>query len=111
MWYPPRIRYIVLESYLYLAPDRRKRIRSSPKGGDMSGSSRMQDLWPLSEPPILGTPLPPGMHALVIHRDRYGPPSEALRFEQVPLARLRPPAAGKVLVAILAPGPNFNPHF
>ena len=77
----------------------------------MSGSSRMQELWPLSEPPILGTPLPPGMHALVIHRDRYGPPSEALRFEQVPLARLRPPDAGKVLVAILATGPNFNTNF
>src|SRR3990172_885865 len=59
-----------------------------PEGGDMSGSSRMQESWPLSEPPILGTALPSGMHALVIHRDRYGPPSEALRFEQVPLARL-----------------------
>lgn len=111
MWYPFRIRHIVLESYLCLSRIAESGSGSHRKGGDMSGSSRMQEPWPLSEPPILGTALPPVMHALVINRDRYGPPSEALRFEQVPLPRLHPPDAGKVLVAILATGPNFNTNF
>lgn len=69
------------------------------------------ECWALSEPPSLGTPLPSRMHALTIHRDRYGAPSEALRVEQVPLPRLRSTDAGKVLVAILATGPNFNTNF
>ncbi|HEY5765997.1 MAG TPA: hypothetical protein VIS30_08180, partial [Candidatus Deferrimicrobiaceae bacterium] len=51
------------------------------------------------------------MHALTIHRDRYGAPSEVLRVEQVPLPRLQSTDAGKVLVAILATGPNFNTNF
>ncbi|GAB4368057.1 MAG: hypothetical protein Kow00128_13080 [Deltaproteobacteria bacterium] len=69
------------------------------------------ECWPLSVPPTLGTPLPSRMHALTIHRDRYGAPSEALRIEEVPLPRLRSVDAGKVLVAILATGPNFNTNF
>lgn len=69
------------------------------------------ECWPLSQPPTLGTPLPTRMQALTIHRDRYGAPSESLRVEQVPLPRLRSMDSGKVLVAILATGPNFNTNF
>ncbi|MGE5189150.1 MAG: enoyl-CoA hydratase-related protein [Gemmatimonadota bacterium] len=68
-------------------------------------------LWPLATQPRLGRPLPGLMHALTIHRDRYGPPAEALRFETVPTPRLGPLDAGRVLVAILATGPNFNTNF
>ncbi len=72
---------------------------------DPSGS------WPLSSPPTLATPLPATMEALTIHRDRYGPPSESLRVEQVGVPRLRERDAKRVLVAILATGPNFNTIF
>lgn len=78
----------------------------------MTRSARESDgLWPLSESPTLGTPLPDAMHALIIRRDRYGPPVEALRLSLVPLPRLRSTDAGRVLVAILATGPNFNTNF
>lgn len=78
----------------------------------MTGSAREADgLWPLSEPPTLGTPLPDRMHALTLHRDRYGPPAESLRVERVPLPMLRSTDAGRVLVAVLATGPNFNTNF
>ena len=68
-------------------------------------------LWPLGTPPRLGRPLPRAMHALTIHRDRYGPPADSMRFETVPAPRLRPADAQRVLVAILASGPNFNTNF
>jgi len=68
-------------------------------------------LWPLGTPPRLGRPLPRAMHALTIHRDRYGPPADSVRFETVPAPRLRPADAQRVLVAILASGPNFNTNF
>jgi enoyl-CoA hydratase len=77
-------------------------------------SARASDdgaLWPLGTPPQLGRPLPGAMHALTIHRDRYGPPATSLRFETVPAPRLRPMEAQRVLVAILASGPNFNTNF
>jgi enoyl-CoA hydratase len=78
----------------------------------MSGSaSENSRMWPLSYPPTLGTPLPETMHALLFHRDRYGPPSEVLRMEQVPVPRLHDRDAKRVLVAILATGPNFNTNF
>ncbi|MGZ8446984.1 MAG: enoyl-CoA hydratase-related protein [Candidatus Deferrimicrobiaceae bacterium] len=78
----------------------------------MPGSSPENSaMWPLSSPPALGTPLPETMHALLIHRDRYGPPSEVLRMEQVPIPRLHDRDAKRVLVAILATGPNFNTNF
>jgi enoyl-CoA hydratase len=51
------------------------------------------------------------MIALTIHRDRYGPPSEVLRPETIPAPRLLPSDAKRVLVAILATGPNFNTNF
>jgi enoyl-CoA hydratase/carnithine racemase/NADPH:quinone reductase-like Zn-dependent oxidoreductase len=68
-------------------------------------------LWPLSLPPTLGTPLPEKMHALTIRRDRYGPPGESVRLEQVPTPALRERDAKRVLVAILATGPNYNTNF
>lgn len=72
---------------------------------------RPVDPWDTGTPPRLGTPLPERMHALTIHRDRYGPPSESLRVETIPAPRLRPNDARRVLVAILATGPNFNTNF
>src|SRR5512134_1190529 len=68
-------------------------------------------LWPPATLPRLGRPLPELMHALTIHRDRYGPPAEAVRLETVPTPRLGPLDARRVLVAILATGPNFNTNF
>ena len=68
-------------------------------------------MWPLSHPPTLGSPLPETMRALTIHRDRYASPSEALRPEQVPAPLLREADAKRVLVSILATGPNFNTNF
>ncbi|MGA8753612.1 MAG: hypothetical protein WB712_08160, partial [Candidatus Deferrimicrobium sp.] len=51
------------------------------------------------------------MQALTIHRGQYGPPARAIRLEMVPTPVLGPMDAAKVLVAILATGPNFNTNF
>ena len=67
--------------------------------------------WPLGIPPTLGVPLPPRMRALTIRRNRYGPPSLSVRCELVPTPRLRPTDAKRVLVSLLATGPNFNTNF
>ncbi|MHB8832654.1 MAG: SDR family NAD(P)-dependent oxidoreductase [Desulfobacteria bacterium] len=70
-----------------------------------------EDSWPLGLAPSLGDPLPRRMLALTIHRDQYGPPSRSVRTEVVPVPRLGPNDAKRVLVAILATGPNFNTNF
>jgi len=70
-----------------------------------------EDSWPLGRAPSLGNPLPQRMLALTIHRDRYGSPSRSVRLEAVPAPRLKPNEAKRVLVAILATGPNFNTNF
>ncbi|HZW36634.1 MAG TPA: enoyl-CoA hydratase-related protein, partial [Candidatus Deferrimicrobiaceae bacterium] len=78
----------------------------------MIGSNPPADApWPLGTVPRIGTPVPEKMAAITIHRDRYGPPSEALRLETIPSPRLRSTDAKRVLVAILATGPNFNTNF
>lgn len=78
----------------------------------MTGSNRgVSDPWPLGVPPVLGHPVPGLMHALTIHRDQYGPPGRSIRFETIPTPVLRPMDAAKVLVAVLATGPNFNTNF
>ena len=51
------------------------------------------------------------MYALTLHRDRYGPPGEVVRLEEVDVPRLLPADANRVLVAVLATGPNFNTNF
>jgi len=51
------------------------------------------------------------MAALTLHRDQYGPPEESVRFEHVAVPRLEKTDAGRVLVSILATGPNFNTNF
>jgi enoyl-CoA hydratase len=56
-------------------------------------------------------PLPEAMQALTIHRDCYGPPVESLKMRTVPAPQLNPEDAGRVLVAVLATGPNFNTNF
>jgi enoyl-CoA hydratase len=51
------------------------------------------------------------MQALTIHRDCYGPPAEVIHVEPVPVPQLHPEEATKVLVGVLATGPNFNTNF
>src|SRR3990172_6970724 len=76
-----------------------------------NSSQTVSTCWPLGDPPRLGAALPHSMHALTIHRDDYGPPSQAIRLEIVPAPRLRPNDARRILVALLASGPNFNTNF
>lgn len=67
--------------------------------------------WPLGVRPVLAMPLPETMEALTIVRDCYGPPGRFLKLAQVPCPRLNPEDGGRVLVAVLATGPNFNTNF
>ncbi|HSM90100.1 MAG TPA: hypothetical protein VLT56_08750, partial [Desulfobacterales bacterium] len=67
--------------------------------------------WPLGQCPGLATALPEVMAALTIVRDRYGPPGRYLKLADVPRPRLHPEDGGRVLVAVLATGPNFNTNF
>ena len=67
--------------------------------------------WPLGLQPTIALPIPKYMDALVIHRDRYGPPAEVIQLEAVDTPTLHPQDATKVLVSILASGPNFNTNF
>jgi enoyl-CoA hydratase len=67
--------------------------------------------WPLGQQPSIALPIPTRMDALVIHRDRYGPPSDAIKLETVDTPELNPENATQVLVSILASGPNFNTNF
>jgi len=67
--------------------------------------------WPLGTPPCISSPLPPQMDALVIRRDQYGPPQRFLKLEEVAAPRLFAEDSGRVLVAVLATGPNFNTNF
>jgi len=66
---------------------------------------------PLGLPPLLGSKIPENMQALTIHRNDYGPPSQVIRLETVPTPQLRENDAGRILVAILASGPNYNTNF
>jgi enoyl-CoA hydratase len=67
--------------------------------------------WPLGAVPRLDAALPDHMFALTIRRDQYGPPARAVRLDTVPVPRLRVTEANRVLVAVLASGPNFNTNF
>ena len=70
-----------------------------------------QSPWPLGLGPNLASKLPETMAALTLHRDQYGSPAEVIRVENVPVPRLQAEDAGRVLVSILATGPNFNTNF
>ena len=67
--------------------------------------------WPLGLEPRIDLPIPARMQALIIDRDRYGPPGEVITLQDVAAPRLRPEDATQVLVAVLASGPNFNTNF
>ena len=69
------------------------------------------DCWPDGTAPTLAHPLPKRMTALLIHRDRYGPPRQAIAVAESPTPALNPEDAGRVLVSVLATGPNFNTNF
>jgi enoyl-CoA hydratase len=66
---------------------------------------------PLGLSPVLGSPIPENMQALTIHRNDYGPPSQVIRMETVSTPQLRENDADRVLVAVLASGPNYNTNF
>ncbi len=68
-------------------------------------------MWPLGSCPRLESSIPEIMKALTLHRDQYGPPAQALSLQEVPVPRLHPEDANRVLVAVLATGPNFNTNF
>lgn len=67
--------------------------------------------WELGTCPTLARPLPESMLALTIHRDDYGAPADVIRTEEVAVPRLLEADAHRVLVSVLATGPNFNTNF
>ena len=67
--------------------------------------------WPLGMTPSISAPVPDFMQALTIHRDHYGQPKDSIRYEEVNVPKLKEEDANRVLVAILASGPNFNTNF
>jgi enoyl-CoA hydratase len=67
--------------------------------------------WPMGSAPCVSAAIPERMDALTIRRDHYGPPSRAIQLEDVSVPRLHPEDANRVLVAVLATGPNFNTNF
>jgi enoyl-CoA hydratase len=67
--------------------------------------------WALGQCPGIAMALPETMDALTIVRDQYGPPGRFLKLAGVPCPRLHPEDGGRVLVAVLATGPNFNTNF
>jgi crotonyl-CoA carboxylase/reductase len=69
--------------------------------------AHVPDLIPVGEVPAeleLGT-LPKRMHAWVIRRDREGEPLQAFQTEEIDIPE---PAAGEVIVMVMAAGVNFN---
>ena len=68
-------------------------------------------IWPLGLQPKVTMEIPEAMLALILHRDQYGKPQEVLKLENVPTPRLCIEDAAKVLVSVLATGPNFNTNF
>jgi enoyl-CoA hydratase len=89
-----------------------KRLIEYSKGGFMNETSNTKDkLWASGTIPTLAMRLPEEMHALLLHRDQYGPPGEILKLEKVPTPQLNVEDANKVLVSVLATGPNFNSNF
>jgi enoyl-CoA hydratase len=74
-------------------------------------NNELMHKWPLGQRPTIALPVPKYMVALVIHRDRYGPPAEVIQLETVDTPALHLEDATKVLVSILASGPNFNTNF
>ncbi|HIJ41762.1 MAG TPA: zinc-binding dehydrogenase, partial [Deltaproteobacteria bacterium] len=77
----------------------------------MTTNAENESLWPIGVCPNLGMALPDDMVALTLHRDQYGPPGEVVKLEKISRPRLGPVDGNRVLVAILATGPNFNTNF
>jgi len=67
--------------------------------------------WALGLAPNVTYQIPKIMDSLVIHRDEFGQPIESVKFEELPVPRLQVEDATKVLVAVLATGPNYNTNF
>jgi crotonyl-CoA carboxylase/reductase len=58
-----------------------------------------------SHPSALSTEVPSMMDAQVVRADRFGPPAQAFRIEQVPTPEAGP---GEVLIKVMAAGINYN---
>ena len=71
-------------------------------------SDSVDKKWALGAAPNVTYAIPQMMDSLVIHRDQYGQPTESVKFEELPVPGLQVEDATKVLVAVLATGPNFN---
>lgn len=84
---------------------------SHPKSPIPINKENNENIWDLGTSPRIDARIPNRMHALTLERDKYGPPAEAVRFDQVDTPRLTLQQASSVLVAILATGPNFNTNF
>jgi enoyl-CoA hydratase len=67
--------------------------------------------WPLSRQPSITHHLPGKMQAMTLWRDQYGPPSDVLNIEEVNTPVLTERDSHRVLVSVLATGPNFNTNF
>src|SRR5262245_58778994 len=67
-------------------------------------STAVKDLYDIAETPPLGH-VPPKMHASVIRRERFGPPSTAFQNEVVEVPEIGPREA---LVYVMAAGINYN---
>jgi enoyl-CoA hydratase len=88
------------------------KLRVDVKGDLMTNLTNSPDTCcPLGISPLLGFEIPACMQALTIHRNDYGQPSRAIRMEKVSTPRLRINDGGRVLVEILASGPNYNTNF
>ena len=74
-------------------------------------AAKIAPKWPMGSAPCVSSAIPERMDALTIRRDHYGPPSRAIQLEDVAVPRLHPEDANRVLVAVLATGPNFNTNF
>ena len=61
-------------------------------------------IYEIGELPPLGV-VPERMHAALIRRERYGPPSKAFALEEVPVPSIKPT---QVLVHMMACGVNYN---
>jgi enoyl-CoA hydratase len=77
----------------------------------MTTNNARNEVWPLGVVPNLAMELPDDMYALTLHRDQYGPPAEVVKVEKISRPKLESVDADRVLVAILATGPNFNTNF
>jgi crotonyl-CoA carboxylase/reductase len=65
---------------------------------------RIKETFPIGEVPPVGE-VPPRMLAQVVRQSRFGDPRDSFQVEEIDTPS---PAAGQVLIAVMAAGVNFN---